>query len=118
MTYDLTLAEGDGSVSRVPVFVEARALSTAALRRIYVEKRDHITAPRPVLSSAASHEFGKHKTKWKRDTKFLSSPLDRYMHPSYQRIIGLGPAVTSLILRDLKKELNDWFFALPAITGE
>ena len=37
---------------------------------------------------------------------------------SYQRIIGLGPKVVPLILVELQKETNHWFWALEAITGE
>jgi hypothetical protein len=40
------------------------------------------------------------------------------MHLAYQQIIGLGPATTPLILRELEREPDDWFWALAAITGE
>ena len=40
------------------------------------------------------------------------------MHPSYQRIIGLGPAAVPLILRELAKEPDHWFWALYSITGQ
>jgi hypothetical protein len=38
--------------------------------------------------------------------------------PSYQRIIGLGPAVLPLLLRELEREPDHWFWALKAIAGE
>jgi len=37
---------------------------------------------------------------------------------SYQNIIGMGPAVVPLILKELEKEPDHWFWALEAITGE
>lgn len=40
------------------------------------------------------------------------------MHPAYQGIIGLGPIALPLILRELEKELDHWFWALKAISGE
>jgi hypothetical protein len=40
------------------------------------------------------------------------------MHPSYQRIIGLGPAALPLIFNELAREPDHWFWALKAITGE
>ncbi len=40
------------------------------------------------------------------------------MHPAYQRIIGLGPAVIPLILADLARQPDHWFWALRALTGE
>ena len=39
------------------------------------------------------------------------------MHPRYVRIIGLGPPALGVILRDLKAEQNDWFYALRYIAG-
>lgn len=56
--------------------------------------------------------------KWKRETQLHSSMLEIAMHPAYQRIIGMGPFAIPLILNDLGKEINHWFWALRAITGE
>jgi hypothetical protein len=59
-------------------------------------------------------------TKWKGETEFLSSTIQISMHPSYQRIIGLGEKVIPLLLRELaqNQEPDHWFWALRAITGE
>ena len=40
------------------------------------------------------------------------------MEPSYQEIIGLGPVVLPLILRELAREPDQWFWALRSISGE
>jgi len=63
-------------------------------------------------------EFDELATSWKGETQFLSSVTDIVMHPAYQRIIGLGPDVIPLILKDLEDETRHWFWALWAITGE
>jgi hypothetical protein len=55
---------------------------------------------------------------WKRETKFVSAPNQMFLVPSYQRIIGLGPAAIPLILRELQQEPNHWFWALTALTGD
>ncbi|MDB5354304.1 MAG: hypothetical protein JWN24_757 [Phycisphaerales bacterium] len=39
------------------------------------------------------------------------------MHPAYQRIIGMGDAAVPLILRELERKPDHWFWALNAITG-
>jgi hypothetical protein len=57
-------------------------------------------------------------SEWKQATSHLSSVTDRSMHLAYQQIIGLGPDAVSLILRELERETDDWFWALAAITGE
>ena len=59
-----------------------------------------------------------HADKWEQETKHLSSTSKRVMHPSYQSIIGMGPDVVPLLLRDLERTHRMWFWALTAITGE
>ncbi|APV52236.1 hypothetical protein BWI17_01850 [Betaproteobacteria bacterium GR16-43] len=63
-------------------------------------------------------EFTAHATKWKMETALSSSLTKAAMHNSYQRIIGLGPEVIPLVLRDLKETGDAWFWALHALTGE
>lgn len=58
------------------------------------------------------------KKQWKSDTKYLSSSTEMVMHPSYQRIIGLGPDVIPIILEEIKSAPDHWFWALEALTGE
>jgi hypothetical protein len=55
---------------------------------------------------------------WKREIRFASLSNQMFLIPSYQRIIGLGPGAIPLILRELQKEPNHWFWALAALTGE
>lgn len=69
-------------------------------------------------SSLIERRFGALADEWKRETEFLSAANQMFLVPSYQRIIGLGPAVIPLILRELRKEPNHWFWALAALTGD
>ena len=39
------------------------------------------------------------------------------MHPSYQRIIGMGEDAIPLILNELDRQPDHWFWALHSITG-
>ena len=55
---------------------------------------------------------------WSAGTAHLSSPGKLIEHPAYRQIIGLGPSVLPLILRDLQETGRFWFPALGAITGE
>jgi hypothetical protein len=57
------------------------------------------------------------KMKWERETAHLSSAREMAIHPAYQQIIGMGPAVVPYILADLKSKPDHWFWALRAITG-
>jgi hypothetical protein len=58
------------------------------------------------------------KDEWERDTATLSSITEIAMHPAYQQIIGIGPVAISLILYEMGKKPNHWFWALKSITGE
>ena len=62
-------------------------------------------------------EFLNNAEKWRSETKFFSNPSDKYLHPSYARIIGLGPQIVGLLLESLTTRPADWFYALRAITG-
>ena len=54
---------------------------------------------------------------WERETAALSSVTEIAIHPAYQRIIGLGPDAVPLILAELRRRPNHWFWALRALTG-
>jgi hypothetical protein len=55
---------------------------------------------------------------WAAETAHLSSPAILLEHPAYRQIIGLGPRVLPLVLRDLAEHGRFWFPALAAISGE
>jgi hypothetical protein len=55
---------------------------------------------------------------WSTATAHLSSPTRLMEHFAYRQIIGLGPRVLPLLLRDLQETGRFWFPALNAITGE
>jgi hypothetical protein len=78
----------------------------------------------PVTSSPASsppetleQTFRRLAAEWKKAVALQSSSRVRETHPAYQEIIGLGPAVAPLLLRDLEKNETHWFSALQRITG-
>ena len=65
------------------------------------------------------HEsFQKLAAEWKEKSLHLSNTAQMAMLKSYQRIIGLGMAAVPLILEELRRQPDQWFWALEAITGE
>ena len=54
---------------------------------------------------------------WKRRTLHLSSVMAMAEDPAYQEIIAMGEAAVPLILKELERDLDHWFFALSRITG-
>jgi hypothetical protein len=55
--------------------------------------------------------------RWKTDTAHVSNIGKKALHPAYQEIIGMGKAAIPLLLTELRREPDDWFWALHAITG-
>jgi hypothetical protein len=54
---------------------------------------------------------------WKAERGHSSSISKLCTHPAYQQIIGMGQKAIPLLLRELEREPDHWFWALKAITG-
>jgi hypothetical protein len=67
--------------------------------------------------SDVAEKFESLVAEWRNDTLLLSSMSRKLMHPAYLRIIGLGPVVLPLLLRELEERPSYWFSALSAISG-
>lgn len=62
--------------------------------------------------------FQRHAAEWKEQSRFLSNTARMAMLRPYQRIIGMGPAAVPLLLRELQREPDHWFWALESITDQ
>jgi hypothetical protein len=71
----------------------------------------------PVLNSDLEATFSQLSQQWRQETGMLSVVSKMVIHPSYQRIIGMGQPVIPLIFRELEREPDHWFWALQSITG-
>ena len=98
------------------------ALSLPALSTVCRYMQYFCPDARPVSTSGTAGglpaKFQELVEIWRRDTMFLSFMQQRALHPAYQRIIGMGLAAVPLILEELQREPNQWFWALEAITEE
>jgi hypothetical protein len=75
--------------------------------------------PAPVVAKESSRErFRRLAADWKDQSRFLSNSAQMAMLRPYQRIIGMGLPVVPLILEELQREPDQWFWALEAITEE
>ena len=68
--------------------------------------------------SALEQRFREQAEKWQRETRHLSSPTQKIMHPSHQAVLGMGTAVIPFMLRDLVQNRTEWFWALSYITQQ
>ncbi len=88
------------------------------------QQREVLAAAESLQSRGNAMEYSLHQEfealaeQWRDETMMLSSPTKAAMHPSYQRIIGMGQPAVPLILQELERRPDHWFWALHAITGE
>lgn len=83
-----------------------------------VRSVDTSARSQPNVPQGVEHRFQILAAEWKRETAAYPVLFDRLVHPSYQKIIGLGSAVVPIILKELKRNPDHWFWALEAIVGE
>lgn len=72
----------------------------------------------PLVDIELKQRFNSLSRRWKSETIHFSLIQQMVLHSAYQEIIGLGPQAIPLILNELKKEPDFWFWALRALTGE
>ena len=83
--------------------------------RMPVEPRRESATPTQIELEAQFCELAE---RWRAETAALSSVSAMAIHPAYQRIIGMGRRALPLILHELERAPDHWFWALCAITGE
>jgi hypothetical protein len=71
-----------------------------------------LQTPTKQSEQSIESEFPALAQKWKEETGFHSSLSEKFMHPSYQRIMAMGKPALPLILRDLEQNSAHWFYAL------
>jgi hypothetical protein len=74
--------------------------------------------PSPATQAGLRDRFQRLAAEWKSQARYLSNTAQMAMLAPYQRIIGMGLPVVPLILEELQREPDQWFWALEAITDE
>jgi len=70
------------------------------------------------IREEALDRFRRFRDQWKTESEFMSNTAQMVLLKSYQNIIGMGYAAVPLILEELRREPDHWFWALEAITLE
>lgn len=70
------------------------------------------------LPESRRAEFSVLVARWRAERPPSSFERDIAMHDAYQRIISMGDDALPLILDELSKHRDHWFWALKVITGE
>lgn len=70
------------------------------------------------LTPGIRERFRRLADQWKAESEHMSNTAQMAMLKSYQNIIGMGDPAVPLILEELRREPDHWFWALEAITLE
>ena len=77
-----------------------------------------ISATRMHGQATPRERFQRLAAEWKQRSRHMSNTAQMAMLRPYQKIIGMGIEAVPLILEELQREPNQWFWALEAITEE
>ncbi len=104
----------------IVVFVDSSAVGEESRKIVDEGNRsiEHYLIPSTTQWKIPEIRFSMLKDEWESDTLALSSITEISLHPAYQQIIGMGPVAIPMILNELSKAPNHWFWALKSITGE
>ena len=73
----------------------------------------------PIAASTTLRDrFTRFAAQWKAESLHMSNAAQVAMLRSYQSIIGMGDPAIPLLLEELQREPDHWFWALEAITLE
>jgi hypothetical protein len=69
-------------------------------------------------STQHTRKFIRLRDEWKAQRGHEPSTMKTVLLPAYQKIIGMGPDAVPLLLGELATCVDNWFWALMAITEE
>ena len=75
------------------------------------------SAPATEPPERIEEKFRRLAAVWLAGTAYISSSSELVAHPAFGEIVGMGPAVIPLVLRELQDRTGHWHRALRRITG-
>jgi hypothetical protein len=74
------------------------------------------SSTRTYEKATPQERFQQLAAEWREKSRHMSNTAQMAMLRPYQKIIGMGSAAIPLILEELRREPDQWFWALEAIT--
>lgn len=84
---------------------------------VNVPRLDSVESVTP-RAEALAKEFHKLVTQWRDETFFMSSLGKQFTHPAYVRIMAMGIEGIPLVLSEMQKSQDNWFYALKFMAGD
>lgn len=82
------------------------------------EVRERLESAASAIRDETRRRFEALSRRWREETRWCSSTTEIAIHPAYQAIIGIGSAALPMILTELRRGADYWFWALKAISNE
>lgn|GEM_PF-893335 len=95
-----------------------RATPSHRPNKYWEELQAELAANRLTPAVHLAQRFQQLAQTWRKECATLSSIRDIATHPAYQEIVGMGRSAVPLILRELEKKPDHWFWALRSITEQ
>lgn len=108
-TYATGITDWSGSSSRYTVSEPAASIS------VWIDTSPTSSSDTEALLRARFQELA---SQWKRDTAHQSMLTSKVGHPAYQGIMRMGDSAIPLILEELERAPDHWFWALHFLTGQ
>lgn len=70
------------------------------------------------IVTAEQVRFDELARRWKDETGFMSNLTMKWAHPAHMEIIAMGQPALPLILAELERESDHWFFALMTLADK
>lgn len=117
-TYESLLAKTPTISSSYPDnLAETLFIETVTKGGTVVTHLGKLRKAKPIFKKSTETKFAILVNEWRATRNSLSSGIEMFTNPAYQQIIGMGQEVVPLILRELERDVDHWFWALKAITG-
>ena len=93
-----------------------------AAKYVFLRKQRYLAELSAPSAIDLEQQFYQEAEKWDTETAHLSSPAQRFAHPSYVAILGMAndnrEKIIDLLLRDMQQNRREWFWALSYLTHE
>jgi len=111
----IRLDQGDNTITKQYLRYSP---SPDSSKRTRIPPPSNSTRSDAVKNDAVRDKFLVLAEQWRNETGHKSKFYNSYMNKNYQKIMVLGADVVPVILEELQKEPDHWFWALEIISGE
>lgn len=116
-TYRIRLNSNASGVLQIPAVLLVHP-SSGSVRLVAVNGSFMVLPGTITVGNTVAQKFHALASEWLRDTGIVSNPVEIFMHPAHVKLLGMGPEILPLVLKEVEKMSGHWFMILDAISPE